>query len=140
VSFGSFVEGGAYDFSLNHTLHIRNLFRSFVYEKNDQFHVWMVFTYGIGQMLQKNGFPRPWWGNYESSLSFPYGNKKVHYSPGEFLRLGFKGKLLFGIERGEAVESSSCGRFIRAKTVNGFQPDQSGILFPVPGFSRVTAD
>ncbi len=74
MALGRFVEGGADHLTVDGTLHVRDLFRPFIDQENDQDRVLMVLGGAVGDGLQDHGFARTRGADDQPALALPDGS------------------------------------------------------------------
>ena len=73
VALGGFIEGGGDDFAFDGADHVGDLFGALVDEKDDEDHFGIIFRNGIGDILQKDGFPGLGGATMRPRCPFPMG-------------------------------------------------------------------
>ena len=122
--FDRLVECGAVHLSLDRPAHVCDLFGPFTYQGHQQVGVWVVCRDTGGDLLEQNGLPCLWRGDYECALAAANGRDQIDESGGELLRRGGEGELIVGVYGRETVEPHTLARRYGVVSVNDFDSHQ----------------
>ena len=78
MTVGGFVEGRGDNFGVDASAHVGDFLGTFVDQKNHDVGLGVVFSYGVGDIFQKNCLTGLRGGHDQSALSFAYGGEHVN--------------------------------------------------------------
>ena len=77
------VEGGAYHLGIHATGHVGYLLWALIDEEDDHVYLWMIGSYGVGQLLEEDRLPGFWLRYYKAALPLADGGEEVDNAHGE---------------------------------------------------------
>src|SRR2546422_2439583 len=100
----------------------------------------MIRRDGVRNLLQQHRFAGARRRNNQAALPFSERREQVHYARADVVARGLKLQPLLRIQRRQVVKKNLIARFIRGLKVDGFDLNQSKILFTLMRRTHLAAD
>ena len=127
------VERGGDDLGRHVLLHVRDLLRALVDEKDDQFALRMIVQDGVGDLLEENGLTRLRRRDDEAPLSLSDGRDEIEDAHRDVAVVLLQVQLLLGISRAQVVEADPVLGLFRVLAVDRLYLQQRQILLALLG-------
>ena len=141
MTVGRFVKCRCYHLGVDTAAHVGHLLGTLVDEQYHDISLGVIFSYGIGNILEKNGLTRLGRSHDETALTLAYRREHVDHTGG-YVAASARGEIKFfvGEQRREMLESHTVTYKLGRTTVDGEHTCEREIFFICLGRTHIGLD